>query len=136
MSDMTEIIRRFDQVSVNRHFQWKLLSVSAGEAVVQMEMKPEYLQETNVIHGGLVSAVADTAAVYCFWPNLENRKMASIEFKVNFLRPAVVDRGPLEARAKVIRHGHRIGVCDVEVFQQSRIVAKGIFTYMFFQSSE
>lgn len=135
MSEQDPIYRKFRQVPVNRRLQFELLEVSSEKASVRMEIIPEYVQETGVVHGGLISALADTAAVYCFWPKLgKDRKMASIEFKVNFLRPAVFDSGPLEAHAKVIREGQTIGLCDVEVVQQGRMVAKGMFTYLFFDS--
>ncbi len=98
-----------------------------------MDPKAELLQEEGIIHGAIVAALADTAAVYTFHPDLPaDVTMTSIEFKLNFLSPALGDGGTLTARSSVVRKGKKIGVCDVEVTQGERLVAKGLFTYLFF----
>ena len=132
MSIPKELLAAFSQVSVNRFFGFRLLERSAGEAVLSMEIRQEHLQEGGVVHGGIVSALADTAAVYPFFPDLEGgRTMTSIEFKINFVRPVLPERGDLQARSRVIKRGRRIGLCDVEVTQSGVLVAKGSFTYLF-----
>jgi uncharacterized protein (TIGR00369 family) len=128
---------RFSRVPANRHFGFQLLSQSPDEVVVSMKVSANHRQESGVVHGGLVSAVADTAAVYVFYPYLaDDQTMASIEFKMNFLRPANVDQDRLIARAKVLQRGRKIGVCEVEVAQADAVVAKGLFTYLFVNKSE
>ena len=59
--------------------------------------------------------------------------MTSIEFKLNFLSPARPGGERLTARALVVRRGRRVGVCDVEVVQGDKLVAKGLFTYLFLE---
>lgn len=59
--------------------------------------------------------------------------MTGVELKMNFLRPALADRGELRARSRVVQRGRRIGVCQVEVSQADRPVALGTFTYLFFE---
>ena len=75
-----------------------------------------------------------TAAVYALRPGLPSGHiMTSIEFKLNFLSPARADKGTLVARARVVRQGRRVGVCDVDVEQAGVVVAKGLFTYLFLE---
>jgi len=124
----------FDDVPANRHFGFTLVSRGEGKAVVSLRVRPEYLQEEGVLHGGILSTLADTAAVYTLHPDLEpGWMMTSIEFKMNFLRPAVEGNGEVLARAELVRRGRRVGLCDVEVFQADKLVAKGSFTYLFFR---
>ncbi len=88
MRDRQEIHEAFSRVPANRYLGFKLVSQSPDEAVVEMQVSPDLMQETGVVHGGFVSALADTAAVYVFHPYLsDDQSMASIEFKMNFLRP-------------------------------------------------
>ena len=135
MEEREEIDRAFSRVPANRHLGFRLVSQSMEEAVVEMKVNSDQMQETGVVHGGLLSALADTAAVYVFYPYLPNgQSMASIEFKMNFLRPARVDLGPLVAHSTVLRRGRKVGVCEVEVTQASMLIAKGVFTYLFFES--
>ena len=101
-----------------------------------MEIRQEQLQEEGVLHGGLISAIADSAAVYAFYPDLEAaRTMTSIEFKLNFLNPALPGKGSVIAQSKVLKRGRRVGVCEVEVTQSGKLIAKGIFTYLFYDRS-
>jgi uncharacterized protein (TIGR00369 family) len=101
--------------------------------VIEIDPRPELLQEEGIIHGAILSALADTAAVYTFHPDLPSElRMTSIEFKLNFLSPALGDGGTLTARSQVVRKGKKVGVCDVEVTQGERLVAKGLFTYLFY----
>jgi uncharacterized protein (TIGR00369 family) len=137
MNDYSRIQPDFSQVPANRYLGFRLISHSAQEAVVEMKASPDQVQETGVVHGGLLGALADTAAVYVFYPHLaDDQSMASIEFKLNFLRPATVDRGPLTAHATLVRRGRNVGVCDVELTQANVVVAKGLFTYLFTNKSE
>ena len=121
----------FDSVSVNRLFGMTLLSCSGERAEVTLPLTAEYVQEEGVVHGGIIAVLADTTAVYAILPGLPHGKtMTSIEFKLNFLRPVVPEAGKLSARARVVKQGRRVAVCDVEVLQRGDAVAKGIFTYL------
>ena len=54
----------------------------------------------------------------------------TVEFKVNFLRPAVADR--LRCRGQVLRAGKMLVICEAEVFAQKdaeeKLVSKAIVT--------
>jgi acyl-CoA thioesterase len=127
----------FEEVPANRHLGFHLVSQSEGEAVVKMEVRPEFMQEIGLLHGGFLSAVADTAAVYALLPGLgRGRRVTSIEFKVNFLRPVLLDRGAVSARARVVRQGRKISVVEVELEQKQALVAKGLFTYLLLENAQ
>ncbi|MFQ5628623.1 MAG: PaaI family thioesterase [bacterium] len=123
----------FQQAAANKLLGLTLISCSADLVEIAMPLKPAYLQEVGVVHGGLISALADTTAVYLLYPYLDsNQAMTSIEFKINFLHPAVLEKGDLHARAKTVKKGRKIAVCDVEVLQAEKLIAKGLFTYLIF----
>ena len=129
-------VKPFGDVPANRHLRFRLVEHSDTAALVAMEAAPEFEQETGVIHGGILTALADTAAVYCFMPRLApDERMIGVELKINFLRPALVGRGDVTAKAAVVRRGRRLGVCDVDVYQGDSHIAKGLFTYMFASAS-
>jgi uncharacterized protein (TIGR00369 family) len=134
MASDHKAIAQFLDVRVNKFFNYELISRSSEEAVVSMEVRDGFLQEEGVVQGGILSAIADTAAVYTFYPDLDETEiMTSIEFKVNFLRPALPGLGPLVAKASVVQRGKKIGICDVGVTQSKALVLKGLFTYMFYE---
>lgn len=121
----------FERVPVNRSFGFRLVACESGTATVEMEVRPEHLQEEGVLHGGILTTLADTAAVYALLPDLAaDRAMTSIEFKMNFLRPAKVGSGVLQATSRIVRRGRTIAVCDVDVHQAAVQIATGTFTYL------
>ncbi len=89
------------------------------------------LQVDGWVHGGLLATLADTAGAYLLYRSLPpDRRMTSIEFKLNFLRPAVAEAGDLNARARIVKQGRQVILCDIEVAQGGELVAKGLFTYL------
>lgn len=102
-----------------------------------LDVSNDLTQQTGVLQGGVLSALADAAAVHLFLPYLaEHQIMTSIEFKMNFLRPVRVAGGGVTARSSALHCGRKVGVAEVEVTQASQLVAKGLFTYLFMDSSE
>lgn len=103
-----------------------------ARAVVSMEPAPSLLQVEHVVHGGAVSALADTAAVYLLLPGLDRgRAMTSIEFKLNFLRPVLDAKGTMLAEATTVKRGRTVAVARVDVRQAGALCATGLFTYLF-----
>ncbi len=128
---MADQVPLFDEVQVNRHLGFRLISQGEGTAEVSMEVQEGFIQETGVVHGGILTALADTTSVYALRPGLDpGLTMTSIELKLNFLRPVLPERGVVTARATLVQLGRTIGVSDVEVSQAGNPVARGLFTYL------
>ena len=126
----------FSRTPVNRWLGLRLVRRSPAEAVVQQELRPEFLQEAGVVHGGLLTALADTAAVYVLWPDLSaSQSMTGTNVAMQFLSAARIDEGPLTATAAPLRVGRRIAVCESSVHQGARLVCKGTFTFLITESS-
>lgn len=111
----------------------KLIGTCEGEVELALPLQARFLQGQGIVHGGVLATLADSAAVLALFPGPEDgaRGMSSIEFKLNFLRPAVLDGGDVHARTRVLRRGRRVGVCEVELTQAARPIAKGLFTYLY-----
>lgn len=124
----------FEKVPVNRFFKYRLISRSDTYAEIALPLRPGFLQEEGVVQGGILCALADTTAVYLLYPDLsETRTMTSIEFKMNFLRPALLKNGELRACSTLVKKGRKVALCEVEVFQKKKLLAKGMFTYLLFE---
>jgi uncharacterized protein (TIGR00369 family) len=121
----------FAAVPVNRFLGFELESHDGRTARVSFRPRDEHAQEYGVVHGGIISALADTAAVYTIHPALTAaERMTSIEFKINFLAGATADRGRVVAEARLVRKGRTVAVVQVDVRQGDTHVATGIFTYI------
>jgi uncharacterized protein (TIGR00369 family) len=91
----------------------KLIEFSEGEAVLEIPIREELLQQNGFVHGGVVSYAADNALAFAGGSALGPAVLTS-EYKINYLKPA---RGKvLRARASVIHASKRQAVCRCEVF--------------------
>jgi uncharacterized protein (TIGR00369 family) len=123
--------RMFAATPVNAFLKSRLVAREPSRVEVRAPVLPDACQEYGILQGGVLSALADTAAVYLLIPEAMDRgRVNGIEFKMNFLRPATADGGELVAVATPLKIGRRIAVCSVDVSQDGRLCARGTFTYL------
>lgn len=93
----------------------KLTHVAPGEAEFTIPFRPDLTQQHRFIHGGVVTTIADVACGYAAYTLMpEGSEVLAVEFKVNLLRPGVGDH--FIARARVIKPGKTLTVCQADVF--------------------
>jgi len=119
----------FEAIPINAALGMSLTR-SAGGAEIRMPLQTWFGQEGGVVHGGIITTLADTAAIYAVFPGFDRPVMTSIDLKVNFLRPARLDGESLVATSRLIKKGRTLAVCAVEVRQGQSHVATGLFTYL------
>jgi uncharacterized protein (TIGR00369 family) len=72
-------------------------------------------QQHGMIHAGVLATMADhTAGCAARAAVRLEQDVITVEFKINFLRPAVADR--LRCRGRVLRAGKRLVICESEIF--------------------
>jgi uncharacterized protein (TIGR00369 family) len=121
----------FLRTPVNSFLNSRLVHRSPERVEVRAAVFGAQAQEYGIVQGGIVSAVADTAAVYLLIPEAMDRGTVSgVEFKMNFLRPVRAGGEELVAVATPLKSGRRLAVCAVDVTQGDRHVASGVFTYL------
>jgi uncharacterized protein (TIGR00369 family) len=108
-----------------------LKETSTDSSVLEMPFTEDNVTIADIVHGGAISSLIDTAATAAAWstPQLpEDLRGTTVALTVNFLAAA---RGSdLTASAKVIRRGRSLCFCDVEVrTPNDQLVAKGLVTY-------
>lgn len=111
------------------HMGLRVTGLGRGWATFEMVVGKRFWNVGGVVHGGALMSIADAAAGVSL-ATLLNRdeRPVTIEGKLNFCSP--VTEGVIEARGEVVKKGKLIAVCDVEVTEGDRLVAKGISTYM------
>jgi acyl-CoA thioesterase len=103
--------------------------IKEGESRIEMPFKQDLTHPYGIAHGGAIASLADSAVAMALIDLVDPRdRIATIEFKINFL--ASVDKGELEAHAKIIHKGSKTAVGDVEVVnEKGKLVAKLVATY-------
>lgn len=137
MSEINDLKEFFENVPVHRLLGLRMISPSSERATVEMDVTEDMCQETGVVHGGMLSALADATAANLFQPYVPDHVVTtSIEFKMNFIRPVLVEHGKLTAQASVLRRGRKVAVAEVEITQARKLMAKGLFTFLFLDKTE
>ena len=102
-------------------------------------IEEHHRQQDGFIHAGVMATMADHTAGYAAFTTVsEKYQILTIEFKINFLRPAFGDS--LACRSRVIREGSRIIISESEVFDirgaDEISVARALVTLMPVQREE
>ena len=121
----------FEGSPFNKHLGLRLVRLEKDRADVAMPFGPALPTLADVVHGGAISALADTAATIVSWAGVEDPgegRGATVALTVEFLAAA---RGrDLTAVARVLRRGRSICFSEVDVTEpDGALVAKALVTY-------
>lgn len=115
---------------VARLVGFKLVEVEPGRAVVVLEAGPQHANPMGTVHGGILADIADASMGIAFAATLEeDETFATLEMKLNFLRP--VWSGTLRAEGRVVQRGRSVGLVECDVLDmQDRLIARASSTCM------
>ncbi len=116
-----------------KHCKLEAVHAEWGRFRSRVQIEEEHRQQDGFIHAGVMATMADHTAGYSAFTTVpENMQILTIEFKVNFLRPAFGEA--LICNSRVIREGRQIIVSESEVFDvrnsEEIPVAKAMVTLM------
>jgi uncharacterized protein (TIGR00369 family) len=113
----------FSRASFIQHMGIKLAEVSKGACKLEMKTRKEHMQQHGFVHAGVLATFADHAAGGAARAAVPDGKdVITIEFKVNFLRPA--PGGKLTCDARVLRAGKTVVIAEAEVYSGETMVTK------------
>jgi len=92
----------------------RLDKVSEGVCETSLVVQERLLQQHGFIHGGVIATMADHTAGGAARSVSGNKDVLTIEFKINYLRPAMGDR--LHCVATVLRGGKTVIVAEALVY--------------------
>jgi uncharacterized protein (TIGR00369 family) len=92
----------------------KISRLERGLVEISARSSPQLSQQDGFVHAGVMASLADSAGGYATLSLLPSgSRVLSVEFKMNFLRPAIGDM--VLGRGRVKKLGRTIAVCEVEV---------------------
>ncbi len=109
----------------------RLRDAGPGWCESDLTVSPAHLQQDGYVHAGVQATMADhTAGAAAGTFAAEGDLVLTVEFKINFLRPALGER--LRCRASVLRKGRILSVAESEVYADQegseKLVAKAMVT--------
>jgi len=109
----------------------KILELSEGRSLVEMEVDERLHNMSGNMHGGMMADIADAAMGIAISTTISSDEdFTTMEMKISFFRPHV--KGPLRAEGIVAKRGKRVAFAEaVLTNQQKQIVAKANGTWLF-----
>ena len=95
----------------------ELTLVEPGSCEIRLPFRSDLTQQHGYFHAGALTSIADSAGGYAAYTLMDaNDSVLAVEFKVNLLAPGRGDAAV--ARARVVRSGRTLTVCQIEVFME------------------
>jgi acyl-CoA thioesterase len=118
------------EIPFNAHVGLRLVRMHKDGVTIECGMRPELLNGSGVLHGGVTATLADVAVGMALARHLGRPRAATtVEMKINYLRP--VAHGKITARSHLVKVGSRLCCGRVEIFDgEKRPVAEALITYM------
>ena len=111
----------------------KVECVEKNFAKLRLPYRPEFIGDPRIPaqHGGVISMLIDTCGGSAVWASVDVRdSIATIDMRVDYLRPAPPEDLIAEARVKLL--GNRVGNTQIIVYAASdpdHIIAEGRAVY-------
>ncbi len=116
---MERIRQSFARQGLMRTLGATLESIESGTVTIACPFDERLTQQHGLLHGGVLASLADVACGYAALTMMaDDREVLTVEFKINFLKPAKADR--LIAVGRVIQAGRTLTVCEGSVFDATR----------------
>lgn len=118
---------------------WDLIGLNEielkdGTSIIELPIKHEITQRRGTVHGGVLASMID-AAVGASIRSLSLDSQATVELKINYIRPAMGEK--LIGKGTVINKGKTLAVGEAKIFNDDgKIVASGTATYMIFSKKK
>ena len=122
------------EIPFNRELGIRVVELAPGRAVLEIPFRDSLVGDPArpALHGGVLSALMDTAGGAAVWTLLgESDRCSTIDLRVDYLRPAGLDT--VRAVAEVLRLGNRVGVTNIRLFhpqteQEINAEGKGVYS--------
>ncbi|MFL6735708.1 MAG: PaaI family thioesterase, partial [Sphingomonas sp.] len=104
----------FDRQGLMKLLGAELVEAADGRAVIEVPYREDLTQQHGYFHGGVVTAIADTACGYAAYTTMpSDSSVLTVEFKINLMNPAAGER--LRAQARVHKSGRTLVVVSATV---------------------
>ena len=115
---------------VARLIGFRLTSIRAGEAVIELETGEAHANPMGTLHGGILCDIADAAMGLAYAATLEEGEtFTTLELKINFLKP--IWKAKLRAVGRVVKQGRTVGMVECDVTDdKGSLVARATSTCM------
>lgn len=107
--------RNFDRQAAMASIGARIAALAPGAIALEMPYDQRFSQQHGFMHAGVVTTALDSACGYAAYSLMAaNAEVLTVEFKTNFMAPAVGDRFVL--RAEVLKPGRVVTVAEAKAY--------------------
>lgn len=116
---------------------YRLSDVDTGYAAFELDPREYHYNPFSTVHGGILSVLLDTAMTASVLSTLPiGLACATVEIKVNFIRPVTEETGFIRCEARPIHVGKRLATVEGRIRDKNGVLlAHGVSTCSIFNSS-
>ncbi len=129
MSEEKDLKEEFPSVPFWKFLGIEIVEMSHGYGKLIVRTGEHLTNPYGYTHGGVLSTLADSAAAVAIAGVVRDRgkKFMTVDMNISYISP--VTGGVIEAHARTLREG-RIVPAEVDIFNENKLVAKAIATYI------
>jgi uncharacterized protein (TIGR00369 family) len=119
------IKENFDRQGLMQTLNAQLQEVKKGLVKITCPFSEALTQQHGYFHAGVLTSIVDSACGYAALTHMPpDREVLSVEFKINFLRPANTAR--IIATGTVLQSGKSLTICEGHVYDETetKLLAK------------
>ncbi|PSL45306.1 uncharacterized protein (TIGR00369 family) [Chitinophaga niastensis] len=121
------ILESFARQKLMTAYGATVTGVAHGYMAITVPPKDFLLRTSGIFHGGVIAAIADTAAGYAAGTlHTADASFLTIEFKINFLNQAKGEQ--LIAKARILKGGKTLTIAQTDVFTEDDHIEKHVAT--------
>ncbi len=113
----------------------RFIAVSDGSATFEMPATTELYNPNNIVHGGALTSLADSAMGFAVVSTLlPGENFTTAELHVNFIKAVTADSGMLRSIGRVVHRGQQIAVAEAEILDpHNQLIARASSTNVILQ---
>jgi uncharacterized protein (TIGR00369 family) len=125
---------RLPSPPISQPMGFRLIEVEPGRALFEGEPGPHLLNPLGSVHGGWALTLIDSATGCSVHSELDaGTGYATVETKVNFVRPIAADAGRVRCEGRVLSRGRQIATAEAHLRSaEGKLLAHGTSTLMIF----
>jgi 2-hydroxymuconate-semialdehyde hydrolase len=108
----------------------RFIAVSDGSATFEMPAESELYNPNNVVHGGALGSLADSAMGFAVFSTLAaGETFTTVELHVNFIKAVTAETGMLRSIGRIVHRGNQVVVAEAEILdQRNQLIARATST--------
>ena len=131
--EINSMLERIKSVPITETLKMQILRLDKGECEAFIPRDTMWDGIFQTFHGGILATIADSITCWAILTKIgSDRKVATTDFNIRFLRPCKTD---VRCIAKVIKSGRTLSLAEAEIYDiDDKLVAVSQVNYISLES--